>query len=139
MDTTSWNDDVKHLAALYDNSFEFSDDEASTPIPRNPMSLLEWLRRNQPNVFAPESASAETASTDGTAGASASQAALGSTNGATTGNSGTVDGGVTKGKKKRRASNVDGDGVDGESKPQSKKKKKTQKKSKAVQSSEGPN
>lgn len=39
---------------LYDTSFEFSEDEAIASIPRNPMCLLEWLRRNQPNVFAPD-------------------------------------------------------------------------------------
>lgn len=54
IDLSLWNDDVKHLAMLYDNSYEFSDDEKTAPVPRNPMCLLEWLRRNQPNVFAPE-------------------------------------------------------------------------------------
>lgn len=54
IDLSLWNDNVKHLAMLYDNSYEFSEDENAAPVPRNPMCLLEWLRRNQPNVFAPE-------------------------------------------------------------------------------------
>lgn len=54
IDLSIWNDDVKHLSMLYDTAYEYSEDDANSQPPRNPMCLLEWLRRNQPNVFAPD-------------------------------------------------------------------------------------
>ncbi|CAN6639609.1 hypothetical protein TRVA0_017S02212 [Trichomonascus vanleenenianus] len=42
----------EYYNSLLENSFEYSDDEKAEPLPNNPVSLLEWLRRNQPSVLA---------------------------------------------------------------------------------------
>lgn len=54
LDNNVWNDDVKHLARLYSETYENTSDEEAEPPARNPMSLIEWLRRNQPSVFTTE-------------------------------------------------------------------------------------
>lgn len=53
-DKLTWNDDVKHLAQLYNEAYENTSDEEAEPFARNPMGLIEWLRRNQPSVFTSE-------------------------------------------------------------------------------------
>lgn len=55
-DPAVWTDDVKHLAQLYSDNFDNTSDEEAEPSPRNPMGLIEWLRRNQPSVFTAETA-----------------------------------------------------------------------------------
>lgn len=143
LELSLWNSDVNHLASLYDNSFELSEDESNASIPRNPMSLLEWLRRNQPNVFSSEAAdtpvndsthangtstsdahSNTSHSANGTSsGGNAGHAEAGSSNG--TNNSGNN---ASKSKKKRKAGTGDAEVGESESKPQAKKPKKARSK-----------
>ncbi|KAF5099563.1 hypothetical protein D0Z00_001573 [Geotrichum galactomycetum] len=99
-DERIWNDDVKYLAQVQSESYEFSSDEENDPAPRNPMSLIEWLRRNQPSVFTIDSG----AGADGKLGAdatSATAAAGGS------GASSSAGGAGGAGSKKRKANNSD--------------------------------
>lgn len=58
-DPSVWNDNVKQLSQLYSNGFEYSSDEDEEPPERNPMGLIEWLRRNQPTVFTLEAPPSE--------------------------------------------------------------------------------
>lgn len=53
-DDVIWNDNVKHLAQLYSEAYENTSDEEAEAPERNPMGLIEWLRRNQPSVFTAE-------------------------------------------------------------------------------------
>jgi hypothetical protein len=43
--------DIDHYFQLLDEAYEFSSDEESRPPQRNPMSLIEWMKRNQPHVL----------------------------------------------------------------------------------------
>lgn len=108
-DERIWNDDVKCLAQVQSESYEFSSDEENDPVPRNPMSLIEWLRRNQPSVFTIDSGSSGGA--DGKTGADATPAA-----GA--GGSGTT----AAGSKKRKAASTDAGAAGPGSKPGRKRK-----------------
>jgi hypothetical protein len=94
-DERIWNDDVKYLAQMQSESYEFSSDEENDPAPRNPMSLIEWLRRNQPSVFTIDSGSGA----DGKPGADATPATA-------AGGSGTGSSGAA-GSKKRKANSTD--------------------------------
>jgi hypothetical protein len=51
----SLNDCGMHMSELLDQSYEYSSDERAQPPPRNPVSLLEWLKRNQPHVLSEQS------------------------------------------------------------------------------------
>lgn len=140
LDLSLWNSDVNHLASLYDNSFELSEDEANASIPRNPMSLLEWLRRNQPNVFSSEAADTpvnDSAHANGTSTSDAHSNTSHNANGTSSGgngetgsSNGTNNGGnnASKSKKKRKAGTGDAEVGESESKPQAKKPKKARSK-----------
>lgn len=49
------NDVGLHMSELLDQAYEYSSDERAQPPPRNPVSLLEWLKRNQPHVLSEHS------------------------------------------------------------------------------------
>lgn len=49
------NDIGLHMAQLLDETYEYSSDERSQPTTKNPMGLLEWLKRNQPQVLSEQS------------------------------------------------------------------------------------
>ncbi|KAF5094516.1 hypothetical protein D0Z03_002057 [Geotrichum reessii] len=117
-DDRIWNDDVKYLAQIQSESYEFSSDDEADPAPRNPMSLIEWLRRNQPSVFTIDTSS--NAGADGKNGtemaptAASAAAAAAATSGAGTGG--------TAGSKKRKANGTENGAAGTGSKPSRKRK-----------------
>lgn len=104
-----WNDEVKHLARMNDQMFDYSSDEDAEPVPRNPMSLIEWLRRNQPSVFTAEAAAVA-------AGIDSKRTVVDKTLGVQKGDASAADKTPTK---KRKAP---GDGASASAKPGRKKK-----------------
>lgn len=133
LDLSLWNNEVNHLASLYDEAFEFSEDESAAPASRNPMSLLEWLRRNQPNVFSSENTDTPTGEANHTAPGNSNGVfsnSMHTGNGNLSNNAGSGDiqnMAQTKGKKKRKAGNTESASFDSELNSQPRKSKKAKK------------
>lgn len=118
-----WNDEVKHLARLNAEMFDHTSDEDEEPVPRNPMSLIEWLRRNQPGVFTADSA---TAAVSGTGAADLKKSVVDKAMAGQKSGAGADAGGTDKTPTKKRkggagASTVEGAGTG----PRSNRKRKT--------------
>lgn len=111
-DDRIWNDDVKYLAQIQSESYEFSSDDEADPAPRNPMSLIEWLRRNQPSVFTIDTSSNSGA--DGKNGTEVAPTTAAAASGAGTGG--------TAGSKKRKANGTENGAAGTGSKPSRKRK-----------------